>query len=109
MHIHSPLHYIERGPAAISRGLNRSRSGRHLKQGFSTLTWLLSNSRPTGEAASVARELRQNGIAVTSVERLGLRGELIEELSRECLRLTDDPAGFEGAKDLRTEWLGPVQ
>lgn len=68
-------------------------AGRHFtptwKYGFnlkSTMAYLLDHTEPTGEAARILSELNQNGIAISSVDKLlpnsSLFGELCEQVDQ---------------------------
>jgi len=57
------------------------------------LAWHLraeTNARKQ-ESNRVVNELRENGIAVTDVEKLGLNGDLIRNLMKECQSLAESP------------------
>jgi len=83
--------------------LKRSRPSLYIKQGLSSLSWSVSGSLPNEEAVRVSRQLRQQGIAVTSAEELGLCRHLIQELRKECVKLADSPAGLQYAEDRRND------
>jgi len=53
----------------------------------STLKWFLTGKRARSEAARIVEKLRRDGIAITSVEKLGLNDSLIQELYRESEKL----------------------
>lgn len=73
-----------------------------LKMHLARKNWASTGARPQGQAARIAEELIENGIAVTSVAELGLGDALWDELretclalatSREALALGADPRG----------------
>ena len=71
----------------------RWRWRRYYKHYLSTLAFHLraeTNAKPQ-ECARVVNELRENGIAVTDVEKLGLNDELIKQLMNECSLLAESP------------------
>lgn len=58
-----------------------------------TLGWYLAGRRSASETEAVrlVKELRENGIAVTNAERLGLNADLIGQLMKECQTLAESP------------------
>jgi hypothetical protein len=51
------------------------------------------------EAARVVGELRENGIAITTIEKLGLSSDLISELQQSCEALSESPHALEIGED----------
>lgn len=81
----------------------RWRWRRYYNHYLATLAWYLrSRATPSGvEANRLVSELRENGIAATTVEKLGLNADLIGQLLKECQLLADSPRALEIGEDPR--------
>lgn len=80
---------------SVSRRLARNRAALYVKQAVSTVSWRVLGERATEEAARVADELRRNGIAITTGDRLGFDGRLVQELNHACLELSESSEALE--------------
>ena len=79
----------------------RWRWRRYYRHYLSTLAWHLraeTNAREQ-ECDRLVSELRENGIAVTDVEKLGLNAELIGQLLKECQSLAESPHALAKGED----------
>jgi hypothetical protein len=70
----------------------RWRWKRYFNHYLATVGWHLgSRVVANAESARVVDALRENGIAITDVRRLGLSGDLVDELMQQCSALADSP------------------
>lgn len=63
----------------------------YLSNALARFHWHLSKDPISDEAARVVRELREEGIATTSVEKIGLDDAAIQQVYRECEQKASDP------------------
>ncbi len=67
----------------------------YLSKALASFHWHLSKDPINDEVARVVRELREEGIATTSVEELGLDDAVIQQVYRECEQMASDPDALE--------------
>lgn len=86
---------------ASLRTIVRWRWRRYYNHYLATAAWHLRarTNASEGECARIVNELRENGIAVTDVKRLGLNADLIGQLQEECLALADSPDALAHGED----------
>lgn len=79
----------------------RWRWQRYYNHYLSTLAWCFGRraSACSGEADRLVSELRQNGIAVTNIERLGLNADLTSQLMKACQSLAESPDALSIGED----------
>ena len=73
----------------------------YLMHTHSTVNWYLTGGRVRGKAALVVEELRKNGIAVTSAERLDLKEDRIQDLYQMAQALVESPEALERKASIR--------
>jgi len=89
-------------PTNVSlRSIVRWRWRRYYRHYLSALAWHLraETNAMKPEADRIVNELRENGIAVTDVEKLGLNADLIRKLMKECQSLAESPRALSIGED----------